>query len=114
MAKGAADLVSERFGVRVRDTEPAAIATVGTASAVLLRADSMRYAFTFINLSANNIFIRPKNTASATNGIRVDPNGGSVTVILEDDFTLASLEWQAIAAGAGSAFYLLAVVGEPD
>ena len=113
MAKGLHELVDDRFGVRVRETEPALIAVVGTTSEVLLRPNTQRYAFTFVNLSANNIFLRPKNAAAATAGIRVDPNGGAITVLMEDDFTLPGVEWQAIASGGGSAFYLLAVEGEP-
>ena len=113
MAKSAQDLVNERFGVVTRIDDDSDVAQAQVADAILLRANPMRYAFVFVNLSASNIFIRYKLAAAATAGLIALPNG-TINVSLENDFTMASGEWHILGAAANLDFELLSVLGEPD
>lgn len=112
MAKSAQELVNERFGIVTRMDDDSEVAQAQVADAILLRANPMRYAFVFVNLSSDNIVIRYKRAASATAGLITTPNG-SITVSMETDFTMAAGEWHILGAAANLDFELLSVLGEP-
>lgn len=101
------ELLQSLYGVRSRTVENPETATVGVTVVNILRNNPNRLSFTIFNLSANNIWIGPKNDVSSTKGIWVSPNGGSVTLMWDRDFEIVGAAWYAIAAGAGSAIYLL-------
>ena len=110
MAKSAEELVQERLGTKTRTNDVPVTTSVGTASVVVLRQDPTRLAAVFVNLSANNIFIKPGGAAATSSGIRLNSNGGSAIFVVEDTFTLAGSEWNAIASGASSDIYILEVI----
>lgn len=101
------ELLVRRFGTYFTPESNRVASTVGTTSTEVLRGDPSRVGFLFVNLSLNNIFLSPIGAASATNGIRLDPNGGSVSVEWEEDGEVVAWPWQAVADGAGSAFLAL-------
>lgn len=114
MAKSVHDLVADRFGVRTRVNEVVG-AQAPTASAVLLRDNPMRYAFVVQNLGADPVFMRPRRAASATAGIRLGANGGSISFSVDEDFSLPGLEWWSFTSGAAAVdIIVLEVLGEPD
>lgn len=103
------DLLDVRYGAPTEQIEyPEGVTTAGVNDAIILRQDARRLSYTFWNLSANSITLRPGGPASATQGITL-PSGSGVTVGYPDDLHMAALEWHAIATGAGSAFYLTTV-----
>lgn len=104
-----AALLEARYGVRLLERENPEVAAVGVAATLILRNHPGRVAFTIINLSANNIYIAPNPAVAATLGVFVAPGGGFVSVSMDEDFTLPTREWYAIAAGAGSAIYILSL-----
>tara|TARA_Y100000310_G_scaffold152718_1_gene152167 strand:- start:2439 stop:2786 length:348 start_codon:yes stop_codon:yes gene_type:complete len=114
MAKSVYELVADRLGVEnVRAVEnPEAVVQAQVADQIFLRANPMRYAFVFTNLSASDVFIRPGGAAAAATGLVVVPSG-SITLSPDVDFTSASLEWHVLGAGANLAIYTLAIEGEP-
>lgn len=76
-------------------------ATVGVASAEALAANVNRRCATFVNDSANTIYLAFGAAAVVGSGIRLNANGGSFTMQAGDAlFTL--LDVRAIAGGAGS------------
>ena len=103
------DLIRERLGgVGIVERENPEISTIGTTAAMVLRADSARVAFVLINLSANVLFLRPSRAAATTAGIRLNSNGGMISLVWVDDLSLVAREWSIVAdAGAGNQFYVL-------
>lgn len=83
--------------------------SVGTAATKIVGNDPDALALTIINLSANTIYLRPSNNPSATKGIQIDANGGSVSMNVRDDLTLPTRAWWALATAAASDVYYVRV-----
>lgn len=77
---------------------PPAVATVGTASILILNANNNRTGLVLINLSANNVSFGIGVSALISCGITLTPNG----VWEMDPFTFCLDEIYAVASGAGS------------
>lgn len=104
-----ADLIAREVG---RPTVPSfdpETATVGTSVVKLLPSDPNRVGFIVVNLGSAAVYIKPRLDVSATSGIRLAPNGGSLTVTWRDDFHLAGWEWYAVADAAAQSVLTLAV-----
>lgn len=80
---------------------------IGTSVAELLGGDPERVSAVIINLSANTLYVSPRVDVSATSGIRLAANGGSITMDADNDGVLPSRQWYALADGADSDVYLL-------
>lgn len=101
------DLVEGRLGAKTEFALNRAGATVGVAAEEVLRNDPRRLAATIVNLSAGAIFVAPGRTVSATSGIRLAPNGGSLALTWDEDFDAVGVEWFGIAELAASAVFTL-------
>lgn len=108
------EFISERLGVRVRERENAENEAMTTAAALVLRADSSRLAASVINLGQSDVFLRPRRAPSATVGIRLGPNGGSMTLMAEEDFSLVGLDWFGATALGTSTLYVLEEIMIPE
>ena len=109
------DLLRKEYGVEfVEEENPTGADNIDIAVKTILKADGGRVGFIFLNLSANTMYLRPKETPTSSAGIPVDANGGSIVSIFRDDLTLPSKEWKAIAAADNSAFYLLTFRIQPQ
>ncbi len=106
------DLLSKRLGVKSRPIVNPLVAAVGVAEIPIALAHPDRVSITFVNLSANIIYISPLPGVTAVVGIRLDPNGGWRSLVWDEDFELVSMPWYAIATGAASAFYSLEMIAE--
>jgi len=104
------DLISREYGVDVATEENSASSVIGVSSLIIAPNNPRRLGLTIVNLSANTLYVRPQGAAAATIGIRLDANGGSVTMNFKDDQHLPSLEWQAVATGGGSQIYVAGVL----
>ena len=60
-----------------------------------------------MNLSANTVFVGLENNVSATNGIRLGANGGSVAFNIDDDGMIQTRNMFALATGAASSVYVI-------
>jgi len=107
-----ADLLAERFKIKTRSLVNPLVAAVGVAAIPVALNHPDRVGIVFINLSANIIYISPLPTVLATAGVRLDPNGGSVSMSWDQDFELVSHEWYGIATGAASALFVSEIIGE--
>lgn len=96
------DVINSLYEVRTRVSLSLVTSSIGTSISTILRQDPARLAVTLVNLSTNVIFVAPDSNVSATNGIRLDANGGSMSINVRNDFVLPGLEWSALATGAGS------------
>lgn len=108
-------LIERSLGIRVDPRVSAIGATVGVASAVLLRENPNRVAWSLTNLDAANvIYVAPMGAASATRGIRIGPAGGGLDLVWRDDLEAVGYEWQAIATGAGTPYFLLELIARAE
>lgn len=106
------DLLNRQFSVATRPNRNPLIAAAGLAAAQLLANNPNRLAFTLINLSANAMYINLDNAVTATNGIYVGPNGGSISMVWNEDFDMVGWEWWVIAAGAASSLLVVEILEE--
>ncbi len=102
-----AGFLFRKWGGRL--AESSANPIIGTDAAELVGADPERVILTVVNLSANVVYVAPSNQVSATNGIRLNANGGSMTIDAETDGVLLSASWWGIAAAANSQLYRLSM-----
>tara|TARA_B100001964_G_scaffold73250_1_gene82979 strand:+ start:142 stop:528 length:387 start_codon:yes stop_codon:yes gene_type:complete len=101
----AAEYLRTRFRGELRESE--SNPTIGTAATTIAESNPDRLSLQFTNLSANVIYIGLAETVSASNGIRLDMNGGGASLSVEDDGMLVTRQWYAMASGAGSSAYVL-------
>ncbi len=101
----AAEYLRNRFRGELREQE--SNPTVGTTAATIVTSNPDRLSLQFTNLSTNVIYIGLAETVSASNGIRLDMNGGGASLTVSDDGMLVTREWFAMASGAGSSAYVL-------
>jgi hypothetical protein len=106
------DLLRERFKIKTRPLVNPLVAAVGLAAIPIAQNNPDRVGFVMINLSANIVYISPLDTVLATAGIRLDANGGQVSMVWDEDFELVSQPWYGIATGAGSAVFILEIIGQ--
>lgn len=99
----AAEFLRTRFGGEL--TEDELTVTVGTSAIALVGGNPDRLLLLFVNLSTNIVYIGLDETVTATSGIRLDSNGGSASIAVQDDGMLPTRQWFAIADGAGSEVY---------
>lgn len=107
-----ADLVQKEMGgkTRVRFAAPGLV--LGVAASRIVPQNANRLGLVIVNLSANNVFIAFDNQVSASHGIFLAPNGGSISMNYKDDFELVGFEVFGIASAAGSNIYCIEVIGE--
>lgn len=107
LTHGAAlDYLQRRFGGFLREVSD--VPSIGTAVIVGVPSDSERMQLTFMNLSANVIYLHPRSNVSATNGL-ILAVGGLISLSVEEDGLMPTLQWWAIATGAASNLYWLGV-----
>jgi len=82
---------------------------VGVANVEVAGGDSERVSLTFVNLAATNLFLAPSVNVSATHGLRLAPNGGTVSMNVNDDALLPALNWWCVSSGADGALFVLSV-----
>jgi len=106
-----ANLLEERFKVRTRAVEnPSGIILLGVAAQIILANNPNRLAWIAVNLSANIIYVALSNQVAATHGIRLNANGGTASMVWDEDFQMTAWGIWAVASGAASALYVLEVV----
>jgi len=104
------DLLSARWGVPLTPRHSSPIVTVGVTVVSLLRQDAARVGFMVANLGAFTLFLIPQGAGfppDATHGIRLEPNGGALTVNWEEDGEAVAYEWLAAASGNSTSVYFL-------
>jgi hypothetical protein len=101
------ELLEGLYGVKTFHQINQTVSAIGVASIPIMKGNPNRVSFLIVNLSANAIYISPMNDVSATKGIYVAPNGGSVLMQWDRDFELVSQTFYGIAAGAASSVYIL-------
>jgi hypothetical protein len=71
---------------------------VSTVASVQAKQDAARVALLFINLGSSPCFVAPASIGAnpaAGIGIKIEAQGGSATLIWEEDGEMVAWEWQA-------------------
>jgi len=105
-----AEWIEKQYGVRTRLVENPLVTSVGTSAVQIARNNPDRFAIIIVNLSTNIIYVAFDSEVSSTKGIRLGANGGSYTLLAEEDLELTAHEIWAIATAADSAIYVAEVV----
>lgn len=110
-----ADLLLQKFGVKTRPRrDPLNVSPIGIVPVVVLANNPNRLGFVIMNLSANVVYIDLTNDVNATVGaevgLRLDANGGFVSMSWDVDFQMVAWAWWGIASGANSRLTILEVI----
>lgn len=102
-----AKFLADRFGGVMRELE--AETTVGVTAVSVAPRDPERMSLTLANLGTTSIVVAPFASVTLLRGIRLISGGGTVSLNVEEDGHLPSLEWFGIGDAAGGAIYRLEV-----
>ncbi|GAI81527.1 unnamed protein product [marine sediment metagenome] len=107
-----ADLLMERFKVRTRAVEnPKAVTKAKDTAQIILSNNPNRLGFVIVNLGAEVCYVGlTREIEAATRGIRLDANGGIVSMIWDEDFDMVAWGWWIIAASGTPAVYCIEIV----
>lgn len=105
-----AELIEKRFGMVTRAQANPLVDECMIARTRVLPNNPNRLAWIILNLSGNNVFIALDIDVADTHGILLTPNGGSATMIYEEDFEATCWEVFGVAAGDNSDIFVLEVV----
>lgn len=103
-------LIDQLFGIATELRDNPLVSQAEVTVVQLLRPNPSRIGFTFINLGANPVYLWSDPLVSATRGVRLGANGGSVATKYDDDFSRVTFGWWIIATGGVSAVALQEVL----
>lgn len=108
----ARSLVEARFEASVNPVVNRGSPAIAAVASRLMIQDPDRLGFLVVNLSVNDVYMMIDGNVSATRGIKIGPNGGSIATIWFEDFEIVAWEWFAIApAGASSVLVIEYLAG---
>ncbi len=108
------NLINQRFGVRTRSVDNREATAITITSQVIARNDSARLALNIVNQGQQVVNVRNQDAPTAAIGYSIGPNGGSLTLNLDEDFNMVGHEWQAITPSGTSTLFVQEVLVEPD
>lgn len=95
----ASDFVENKWKAKVDSRNDPEIDQANLADAIVLRNNPNRLSMFIQNLSALAIFLRQGGLpATSTTGIRLVPNGGSISYNVDDDGLIPTEEWHVVGA----------------
>jgi hypothetical protein len=103
----AAQIAASRF-LGITSSEETEI-TAGTTQSTIAPADPERVVLSIVNLSSGVAYVALSPAVSATRGIALAANGGSITITADDDGELVTRAWYALATLASSPLYRIVV-----
>ncbi|KKK72692.1 hypothetical protein LCGC14_2901320 [marine sediment metagenome] len=105
MGKTLAELLHEHFGVKTSFNENPEVIQVEVAVTKVFNYNPNRLGLVLINTSGFPILVGYKNDVTVGNGILLVANGGSLSLIWNEDFELVASEMFAIADGGAATIY---------
>jgi len=109
-AKNVRELLARRWGVTLANRANEMLSVVPAALVTILRGDPNRTAFLLVNQGGFIVFAAPAGIGldpRSGQGVRVDPNGGSLALLWEEDGEMVSWEWLATASGGNTAVSII-------
>lgn len=101
------ELMAKKYGGVL--AEFVANPTLGTTVAEVLGSDPEHVLVIIINLSANTVYLNFRPDPSATNGIRLEANGGAMILEADDDGPLVTRTIYGVATGVASQLFITRV-----
>lgn len=105
-----AELIEKRFGMVTRATRNPLVNELMTATLQLLPNNPNRLGWMAVNLSANNIYLALDHGVSAAHGVLLTPNGGSLSMIYEEDFEATCWGVFGMAAADNSDIFVIEIL----
>lgn len=105
-----ADLIEREFGFAVHPELNRLTDSCETTATKLTSNNPRRVGLTVINLGTTALYLTPDNAPSASRGIYIGPNGGSMTLDWRVDMTLISYDWWGIAITSADPVFVQEVV----
>ena len=102
-------LLTNEYGVNTHLSPDTKVVAVGVTVTALCGNSPNRVGLTFINLSGANIYVMTDNLVSASRGILLTANGGTLSLDWRTDFALVGYDWYALATGAASNLQVIAL-----
>jgi len=110
----AADIIARRFGVSTWARQNPLTSVVGTSVSRVLDNNPGRLAWTIVNLSPNNVYLALDRGVGATHGILLTPNGGSASMMLDEDYEATCWEMFGVASADNSDIFVIEVLIEKE
>ena len=107
------DLLTNRLGVPTRPRTQLVTLAAAPLVATALKQDAARVGILFVNVGTLQIFLAPQDgffPPSANFGIKIEPNGGAVSVLWEEDGEITAWEWRAAANGGNSLLFIVETI----
>lgn len=110
--KSLQEFLDRVYGVRTTYREnPVAVNPIVDAVQQALGASPKRLGFVVVNMGANACFLAPRDIVADDYGYVLVPNGGSVNMIWNQEFSMVTLPWYVISAAApGTNIYVAEVI----
>lgn len=80
---------------------------VGLTRVQVLGNNPERASIVFVNPSADFITITPSTLIASGSGIRIAPNGGFISMTLENDVPLPAMAWYCVGDAAALSVYII-------
>lgn len=112
MPRQLAQLLQESLGTRAIPVINRLVTQVGVTAVRVFPNDPNRYAWVFVNLSPNTLYLHLDATVTSSKGVQVGPSGGYLSLVWQEDFELTAWEWYAISTAAASNVLTYEVVSE--
>lgn len=104
------DLLIDRFGAPLTPRIDATATGSTVPGAQFLRGNPTRVAFVAINRGPFVVWAFPNGVTSIGRGFRVEPGGGALIALWEEDGELLTLPWFGVGDGGGSVLDTLELV----
>jgi hypothetical protein len=108
-----ATVLARKWGVATTVNVNPAGNNVPTNVVTIMKNNPNRLAWILVNLGSTVILVAPLRAASATFGIQIPPNGGSIALLADEDFDMTGYEWTAISIGGGNQIFSIEVLTNP-
>ena len=110
-----ADLLLERFKVKTRPRrDPLNVSPIGVDPVIVLANNPNRLGFIIMNLSANVVYLDLTNEVNAGAGtevgLRLDANGGHISMVWDEDFQMTAWAWWAVSTAAATRLVILEII----
>lgn len=105
MYGAAVDYLTKKFGGPASESED--VVTSTTTAAPLLGNDPDAMMLTIVNLGSNAAYLGLDARVSATRGLYLAPNGGAISMIVDEDGTLPCRNWHVVSPSGNTAIYYL-------
>jgi len=112
MPKPLKQLIDEKFGIKTQPRVNSLTNSVGTTVTQILGNNPNRVSWLIVNLAAQGIYIGFDRTVSSTKGVYLPPNGGSASMVFDEDFHTVSYEVFGISTAVSPVYVLEIIIVE--